>query len=165
MQNYGILLNENNIKLHRQYFNQMIKLIGIEVLYRSPKEGKMWTTYSELDANYNPPIITGCIFDEHPDQKTMKKSGWVSELQENSSLIHVPYDLENIQVGSLFIIPGGIDKSLGRLFKVVSMQTIALYPASITCEIVPEYETTFEKASHNFTQTSFNLLKEEEDNL
>ena len=32
---YGLLLN-SNIKLHRQYFREMCRLLGINVLYRAP---------------------------------------------------------------------------------------------------------------------------------
>ena len=70
---YGLLLNESDIKLQRKYFNEMIKLIGIQVIYRAARENKTWTTYSEIDSNYFEPIVTGCIFEEHPNQFTMKK--------------------------------------------------------------------------------------------
>lgn len=36
---YGILLNDN-IKLHRIYFKEMCKLIGIKVVYRAPRPDK-----------------------------------------------------------------------------------------------------------------------------
>lgn len=162
--NYGLLIN-SNIKLNREYFKQMLKLLGINVIYRAPKPNKTWTTYGEIDTNYEPPIVTSCIFDQHPDQKTMKKIGWVAELQADASLISVPYDLPDIQVGSLFIIPSGIDNSEGRLFRVVEMSTIMIYPASITCQIVPEYQNNFDDSLYNHTNNSFNLLNEEGNGL
>ena len=158
---YGLLLTPD-IKLHRQYFKEMVKLHGINVLYRSLKPGCKWTTYGELEGNYNKPELLGCIFTEHPDQQTLKKIGWVSELQTSSSLIHVPYDTPELQVGCLFIVPSGLDDGKGRLFRCVSMSNIMVYPASITCEIVPEYENTFNDASTDYRDSSFNLLNEEE---
>ena len=158
---YGLLLTPD-IKLHRKYFKEMVKLHGINVIYRSLKSGRKWTTYGELEGNYNSPILLGCIFTEHPDQQTLKKIGWVSELQTSSSLIHIPYDTPDIQVGCLFIIPSGLDDGKGRLFRCVSMSNIMVYPASITCEIVPEYENTFEKALTDYKDSSFNILNEEE---
>ena len=92
---YGTLLT-SDIKLHRKWFKEMVKLHGINVIYRAVKPGKHWTTYAELDTNFEAPTIEGCIFDEHPTQQTLKKIGWVSELQESASIIHVPYDLPNI---------------------------------------------------------------------
>lgn len=141
----GILLQEKNIKLHRIYFERMVKLIGIQVIYRAPLESKQWDGRGELDAYYQPPVTIGCIFEDHVDQKTAKKRGWISELQEGSSMIHVPYDLKDIQIGALFIIPSGLDNAKGRVFKVIGMQNIAVYPSSITCEIAPVYTSSFDR--------------------
>ena len=144
-QKYGTLLTPD-IRMHRQYFREMVKLLGIRVLYRAPIERKdKYTSYAEMDANYYPPILIGCIFDEHPTQRTLKKMGWVSELNENSSFIHVDYDLEGLQQGGLFIVPSGLDKGKGRIFRIVRMSTGIVYPSSVTCEIVPEYIDNFDK--------------------
>ena len=59
--NYGLLLNQD-IKLHRQYFNEMVKLLGINVIYRAVKPGKKYTFYTEIEANYEPSELVGCIF-------------------------------------------------------------------------------------------------------
>ena len=157
---YGLLLNEN-IKLHRQYFREMVKLLGVYVIYRAPKANKHWTTYGEIESNYEPPLLVGCIFDQHPTQQTLKKIGWVSELQENASIIHVDYDLPNLQQGALFIIPSGLDNAKGRLFRVTKMSAIMIYPASITCEIVPEYRDTMPPDElEMFHNSNFNVLNE-----
>lgn len=161
---YGILLTPD-IKLHRTYFKEMVKLHGINVIYRSLRSGKKWTNYAEVDANYNQPELVGCIFDEHPTQQTLKKIGWISELQQNSSLIHIPYDTKDIQVGCLFIVPSGLDAGTGRLFRCVKLSNIMVYPASMTCEIVPEYENTYEESLSDFKHTSFNILNEEDYHL
>lgn len=158
---YGTLLN-NNIKLYRGWFKEFVKLHGINVIYRAVKEGSKWTNYAELDTNFESPLLEGCIFEEHPTQQTMKMLGWVSELQESSSIIHVRYDLPKLQVGCLFIVPSGLDDGKGRLFRVVKLTNSIVYPATITCEIVPEYESTFEQSNHDHTYSSFNLLEEED---
>ena len=143
-QKYGTLLTPD-IRMHRQYFREMVKLLGIRVLYRAPRDcQKKYTNYAEMDTNYYPPILIGCIFDEHPTQRTLRKMGWVSELNENSSFIHVDYDLDKLQQGGLFIIPSGLDRGKGRLFRIVRMSNSIVYPASITCEIVPEYIDDFD---------------------
>ena len=145
-QKYGTLLTPD-IRINRQYFREMCKLLGIRVLYRAPKIDKSYTTWREIEANYEEPIMIGCIFDEHPTQQTLKKIGWVSELNENSSFIHVDYDLKGLQQGALFIIPSGLDDGKGRVFRVVKMVNEIVYPSSITCEIVPEYTDDFESVS------------------
>ena len=87
----------------------------------------------------------------------------MTELQEDASIIHVPYDLHDIQQGALFILPSAIDNAKGRLFRVVKLSTIMIYPASISCMIVPEYEDTFSINQFEHKHTNFNLLSDEED--
>lgn len=161
---YGLLLN-SNIKLHRTWFKQMTKLIGINCIYRAPRKSKEFDSHGDLDTKYEAPQLVGCIFQDHPDQKTLKKMGWVAELQESSSIIHVPYDLPGLETGALFIVPSGIDQAEGRVFRVISMQNIMVYPASIACEIAPEYEDTSPKNEiQDFTSSNFTkLLDNEED--
>lgn len=159
---YGSLISPD-IKLHRQYFTELVKLLGIQVFYRAPMPGKHWTVYTEIVGNYYDPIQVGCIFHEHPDQQTLKKIGWVSELSESSYLIDVPYDTPDLQQGALFFLPAGLDNAPSRLFRVVKMQNSIIYPAAITCEVVPEFENTFIQQQYDYTQTDFNLLREEEE--
>lgn len=163
-QKYGKLLTPD-IKLHRKYFDEMVKLLGIQVIYRAPRKDKHWTTYSEIDSNYKDPLMIGCLFEDHPAQSTMKKLGWVSELQTESSLIHVAYDTPDIQVGALFTIPSGIDTAKGRLFRCVRLTNSIIYPASVTCEIIPEYEDTYNNTNIDYKHSSFNALREEDYHL
>lgn len=159
---YGILLN-NNIKLHRMWFKQATRLLGINCIYKAPKSGKHYNIHGDLMANYEPGVVVGCFFHEHPDQKSMKKLGWNAELQQGSSLIEVPYDLKNLQAGALFIIPSGIDNAEGRVFRVLSLQNGMVFPASITCEIAPEYEDIDESNKFNdFRDENLSLLRDAE---
>lgn len=159
----GLLLNEHNIKLHRQWFKQMCKLIGINVQYRAPTgSSKTYNIYSELDAHYTEPETVSCIFDEHPSQKTMRMLGWNAELNETIIVIHVPYDLPQLQAGCLFIIPSGLDQAEPRIFRVIRMSNIAIYPASIACEIAPVYFNDDVPSNiTDFTQSTFNVLDDE----
>ena len=159
---YGLLLGKD-IKLHRMWFREMCRLIGVNVQYRACLPGKTWTRYSEIESNYQKPITIGCIFDEHPVQKTMKKLGWVSELQDGESIIHVSYDTPDIQVGNLVVIPSGIDNASGRMFRIVEVFNIMIYPASVACKVVPEYEDNFEPDLYDHSTNSFNLLNEDGD--
>ncbi|MBP5468693.1 MAG: hypothetical protein J6Z11_05560 [Candidatus Riflebacteria bacterium] len=79
-------------------------------------------------------------------------------------MIHVPYDLHDLQVGALFIVPSGLDQAEGRVFRVIAMQNIMVYPASVTCEIAPEYFDTDEKTTINdFSQNNFTVLVDDEE--
>lgn len=161
----GLLLNEYDIKLHREYFKEMCELLGIITQYRHPVHNmKAYDLYGELKTEYCPEVPVAVIFDEHPNQHTMRKLGWVSELDEGMSVIHVPYDLDGLEVGCLFKIPAGIDNAEPRVFRVTKLSTIAVYPASVACEVGPMLNSTFEESSAvNYKQTNFNLLNEEED--
>lgn len=141
---YGLLINKD-IKLHRTWFKQMLALHGINCKYKAPLLNKENDIHGDLQTGYKPAITVGCIFEEHPNQKSLRKAGWVAELQEGSSMIHVPYDLPGLQVGALFEVPSGLDTGKGRLFRVISMSNIMIYPASIACEIALEYESNDEQ--------------------
>lgn len=155
---FGVLYNQD-ILLHRRWFIEMTKLIGINCVYYAPLPGKHFNRHGDLLANYQPGRVVGCIFEDHPTQKSLKKMGWVAELQEGASIIHVPYDLTDLQVGALFELPSGIDNTPGRLFRVISMQNIMLYPASIACEVAPEYYSADEPhLTKEFSQSNTNLL-------
>lgn len=160
---YGFLINKD-IKLHRKYFDQMTKMLGINCIYQEPLQGKDYDMHGHLNAKYKEGVTVGCIFQDHPDQKTLKKMGWVAELQEGSSIIHVPYDLSGIQVGALFTIPSGIDNAPPRVFRVISMQNIMVYPASIACEIAPEYFDRDEQVQFtDFSKEDFTVLIDNEE--
>ena len=161
--NYGLLLNKD-IKLHRLYFKQMVKLLGINCQYYAPLLNKHFDGLGDLRTDYAPVETVGCIFQEHPDQKTLKKMGWVAELQEGSSIIHVPYDLKGLQTGALFAIPSGLDHAEPRLFRVISMQNIMVYPASIAWEIAVEYASSDEPSlTQDFSDHNFTVLVDHED--
>ena len=158
---YGRLITPD-IKLHRKWFKEMVRLIGINVVFKAPNN-KVYTTQGEARGDYLAPVLVGCIFEEHPTQQTTKKLGWNAELQEDASIIHLPYDLEGLQKDALVIVPSGIDGTEGRVFRIVRMSNIMIYPASFACEIVPVYASTFEDSQLNHARDTFNLLNEEED--
>lgn len=160
--NYGLLLNKEDILLQRNYFNELVTLLGVQVKHRAPRPSKTYTTYAEISSNYFEPEVVGCIFSEHLDQRTMKKLGWNAELSTDASVISVPYDLNGIQQGSLFYIPSAFDNTSDRLFRVVEISSIMIYPASLTCKLVPEYENTFSDNLKDHKRNSFNLLRTED---
>lgn len=50
------------------------------------------------------------------------------------------------------------------MFRVISMQNAMIYPASIACEIAPEYEDIDEKVLFtDFKNETLTLLKDNED--
>ena len=147
LNNYGLLMRQD-VKVFRNYFVELVRLLGHQCVYYAPKsQSKQLNTHGELDTDtqYYEGITVGCIFEQYPDQKSLKKSGWVTELQEGSSIIHVPYDTPHLQYGALFDIPSGLDNAAPRRFRVIGLSNISIYPASIACEIAPEFETENER--------------------
>ena len=68
------------------------------------------------------------------------------------------------RVGCLFEIPSGLDGAEARVFKVLKMETIAIYPADITCELGPMFKDELHNTEiKDFSKTNFNLVIEEED--
>ena len=76
-------------------------------------------------------------------------------------MIHVPYDLHDLQKGALFIVPSAIDRAKGRVFRVERMSTTTMFPASIACEIAPVLDSTFQMDSLHHDTNNFSLLPEE----
>lgn len=138
-------------------------LLGVKLKHRAPRPDKHYTTYAEIKANYYEPEEVGCIFNEHPDQKTMKRLGWNSELSTEPAIVSVPYDLNGLQKGSLFYVPSTFDNTPDRLFRVVEISAAMIYPASLTCKLVPEFYNTFSPNLHDHKRNSFNLLRDEDE--
>ena len=159
----GILLNPDNIKLNRFYFEEMCRLLGIRCIYRAPREDKHYNGYGELDTYFYDAQYVDCIYEENPSPKTMKKLGWNSELEEGQLIISVPYDLFKLQTGAMIILPSPYDKTEGRAFRILEISSIAIYPASLTCKIGPLWKSTFDKSQLDHRDNDFNLLAEEED--
>lgn len=163
---YGLLLNEQNIKYQRRQFNEMVRLYGVYVKYYDISN-KQFNNYSEIVGDINNWIRIGVIFTDHIDQRTQKKLGWNSELVENALVVNFPYDTPNIQVGCLIQVPSGIDNAPPRMFRISRMSTIMIYPSSITCECVPEMFNSLPASyTEDFRNSSMHvLLKDEDDNL
>ena len=164
--NYGVLLNEHNIKYQRRQFNEMVRLLGINVKF-FPIKNRQFTTYAELIGDESNGFTVGVIMTDHLDQWTRKKLGWVAELSESALVINFPYDTPNIETGCIVMVPSGIDNSPPRAFRIARMSTIMIYPASIACECVPEFADTVQRNEvEDFRNSSTNvLMRDEDDNL
>lgn len=73
---YGLLNNSEDIKIHRHYFNELVSLLGVQCIFKAPRvESKHYSERGELKSVYEKGMVTGCIFQDHPDAKTLKKLG------------------------------------------------------------------------------------------
>lgn len=123
--------------IHRKYFQEMLRLYGIDGMYFQVDDNtKKYNVNGEFSATYLDPIPCQMIFDQVPRISTLKKLGWVSELDETQPIIHVDYDLPNLQVGACFSIEDPLRPGKGRLFRVTKLSLGIIYPANVTCQIV-----------------------------
>ena len=163
MNNTGVLLNEQNLKFQRQYFEEMVRLIGLKVLYLAPRKDKTYNGYGELESFFYDPVEVGCIFTEHPNVWTMRKAGWNVERADDLSMIQVPYDLERLERGGLFLIKCGPDTAEPRKFQIRDMKTDAVVPVCVECLLGAVYSSTFETSQFQHTDNNFNLLRHDEE--
>ena len=160
---YGSLLTPD-IKLHRRWFKEMARQYGYTVVYKAPiVDDKHYNLMGEYETKFQPPIQVRCIVEEHPTARTTKKLGWNAEQLQDGIIIHVPYDLQDLQVGALFVVPSPFDNSKGRVFRVQELSSIMIYPASIACLLIPEYESTHDKSLDDYSKSNFNLIVEEDE--
>lgn len=62
------------------------------------------------------------------------------------------------------MLPGGLDNSEGRMFRVLNLQNSMIYPASIACEIALEYQDTDELTLvEDFSKDNFTMLVDYEE--
>lgn len=161
----GLLLNDD-ILLQRQYFEEMLSLYGIEIIYRVPRESKEYDKYGEIDTNYKAPESIFCILNEHPDIRTMRKLGWNSESNDSPVLISVAYDTPGLQRGCLVSIPDTFNPKVGRLFRIDELSAPSIiYPCAITCKLIPELQNKFNKSQLDYSDSDFKLLKNSEEEI
>lgn len=155
---FGRLITPDT-KLQRSYFKQMVDLLGVYVKFYAPKDSKSYSLQGELMSKYKEPVKVGSIFSDYIDQQTAKMLGWNSELQTEASIIHLPYDLEGLEVGALVEVPSALENAKSRKFRISKMSVTPIYPASVACELVQEYESVMETAqTEHFKSSNFNLL-------
>lgn len=155
---YGLLIG-NDLLLQRKYFIEMSRLYGVEALYQHPiNSTKTYNIYGELNTQYSECEKVWVIFKEQPDVKTLRKLGWASETQEEFSIISVPYDLKNIQKGCIFNIPDVFNNEAYRPFRVEEISTKPIYPASLTCKLVPQTANNYDKSLNNTNIRNNNVL-------
>lgn len=133
----GILLR-NDLEIQRYYFNEALDYYGIDADYYQVKEpSQQFTSAGEASSNYYDPVPMRIIFDQVPKVSTLKKLGWVTELNEDSQpIIHIPFDTPGIQFGALFKIADPLKPGSGRMFRATKLSTGIIYPTAVTVQIV-----------------------------
>lgn len=163
----GLLTHERDAKLFRKWFDEMCHLQGIKVIYRRVDDElyDKYSDYGEIKEETGKPIEVWVMFEEYPKQKTMRKLGWNTEALDSCPIMHVPYDLPDLQRGCVFVIQSGVDSSEVRLFKVLELENDAIYPYAMACKLGPILKSDFDRSKLDHTNNNFSVFKDIESDL
>lgn len=154
------LLNRSDSKIFRQYFAEMVKLLGQSVGYQYVVE-KNLTIHSEDNSKLSMPIRIDIMFDENPTVDTLNTLGWVSELNEQRPIvINMPYNTPNLTVNARIIVESvdGVDRP--RVFKITKIVSDLEFPDAYTCAIVPVYDQYVQR--NQYTLVNAEKISQEE---
>jgi len=139
------LLNRADSTIFRQYFNEMVKLIGQSVGYQYVVKHNL-TIHSEDNSELSVPIRLDVLFDENPSVDTLNRLGWVSELNEQQPIIvNMPYNTPNLTVNARIIIESVDGVARPRVFRITKIQSDLEFPDAYTCAIVPVFDQYVQK--------------------
>lgn len=139
------LLNRQDAKIFRQYFSEMVKLIGISVGYQYVVERRM-TIHSEDNSVLSTPIRLDVLFDENPQVDTLNRLGWVSEINgQKPVVVNMPYNTPNLTVNARVIIESVDGVERPRVFKITQIVSDLEFPDAFTCALVPVFDQYTQK--------------------
>ena len=134
------LLNRADSVIFRQYFNEMVKLIGQSVGYQYVVKQSL-TIHSEDNSELSVPIRLDVLFDENPSVDTLNRLGWVSELNDQQPIIvNMPYNTPNLTVNARIIVESVDGVGRPRVFRITKIQSDLEFPDAYTCAIVPVFD-------------------------
>lgn len=147
------LLTRQDTKIFRQYFSEMVKLIGQSVGYQYVVE-KIMTIHSEDNSKLSMPIRLDVLFDENPSVDTLNTLGWTSELNTQQPIVvNVPYNTPKLTVGARMTIESVDGTPRPRVFKVTKIVSDLEFPDAYTCAIVPVFDQYKQKNQYTLVNT------------
>ena len=147
------LLNRQDSKIFRGYFNEMCKLIGISVGYQYVTKKEL-TIHSEDNSELSMPIRIDILFDENPNIDTLNKIGWVSELNDQKPIIaNLPYNTPNLSVNARIIVESIDGVARPRVFRITKIQSDLEFPDAYTCALVPVFDQYTQKNQYTLVNT------------
>ena len=136
------LLTQDDSTLYRGWFKEVSKLRGFSVGYQYPL-GTDKTIHSEPNIRLSEPENIDIIFNENPTVDTLRKLGWVSELNDQKPIIaQLPFDTPHLARYARIIIPPFLEiNSRSRVFQITNMKTIIEFPDCWTVSLVPVFDS------------------------
>ncbi len=147
------LLNRKDSLIYRSYFKEMCKLIGISVGYQYIVKKEL-TIHSEENSTFSMPIRIDIIFEENPSVDTLKRYGWVTELNNQQPIIcHFAYDTPWLQIGCRIIVESSDGTPRPRVFSVTKISNDLEFPDSYACALVPVFDQLVQKNQYTLVNT------------
>ena len=147
------LLNRADSTIFRQYFNEMVKLIGQSVGYQYVVKRDM-TIHSEDNSELSVPIRIDVLFDENPTVDTLNTLGWTSELgTQQPIVVNVPYNTPKLTVNARITIESVDGVQRPRVFKITKIVSDLEFPDAFTCAIVPVFDQYKQKNQYTLVNT------------
>lgn len=154
------LLTRNDSRIYRQYFKEMVKLIGQSVGYQYVVDRK-YTIHSEDNSTLSAPVRIDILFDENPKIDTLNRLGWVSELNNQKPIIaNLPYDTPNLSVNARIIAESVDGTPRPRVFKITQIESDLEYPDAYTCALVPVFDQYVQK--NQYTLVNHEKINQDE---
>jgi hypothetical protein len=147
------LLNRADSTIFRQYFNEMVKLIGQSVGYQYVVKQEL-TIHSEDNSELSVPIRLDVLFDDNPSVDTLNKLGWVSEMNDQKPIIvNMPYNTPKLTVNARIIIESVDGVGRPRVFRITKIQSDLEFPDAFTCALVPVFDQYVQKNQYTLVNT------------
>ena len=147
------LLNRADSTIFRQYFNEMVKLIGQSVGYQYVVKQEL-TIHSEDNSELSVPIRLDVLFDDNPSVDTLNKLGWVSEINDQKPIIvNMPYNTPKLTVNARIIIESVDGVGRPRVFRITKIQSDLEFPDAFTCALVPVFDQYVQKNQYTLVNT------------
>lgn len=154
------LLNRKDSRIFRQYFKEMVKLIGQSVGYQYIVE-RQYTIHSEDNSTLSAPIRIDVLFDENPKVDTLNRLGWASELNEQRPVVvNMPYDTPNLSINARLIIESVDGTPRPRVFKITQIESDLEFPDAYTCAAVPVFDQYVQK--NQYTLVNHEKINQDE---
>ena len=134
------LLTRKDSTIFRQYFKEMARLRGIQVIYQYPIDMSFTIYVEENPKGFSEEILMDIIFEENPKVTTLRKYGWISELPEDKPyLAQLPFDAKNLCKGCRIKIKPPLPLADDRVFVITDIQANLEFPDNWMCKLAPVF--------------------------
>lgn len=139
----------------------MAELLGQTVMYQYPLTFDK-TIHSEPNIEFSDPVRLDIIFNENPTVDTLRKHGWVTEINGSLPVIaQVPYDTPHLARYARITIPPVGNIMRERIFEVTEISTFLEYPDCWTVKLAPVYNSI--KETNDYSDKNIDYIDTESD--